>query len=90
MSFSYMTASRILQLVALWLYGTRSYNVIIKVHYNFISSFVYNFLVLQYLTKIFVLKTVGSVKIIKATVGLELMTCRFVVNAQTYCDSLLD
>lgn len=48
------------------------------------------FLVLQYLTKIFVLKMVRSVNIIKAPAGFDRMTCRFGLNAQIHCASLLD
>lgn len=36
------------------------------------------------------LKSVGSVKIIKALAGFELMTCRFVVNSLIHCAILLD
>lgn len=50
----------------------------------------WNFEILQYLTKICVLKYFRKVNIIKATAGLELITYRLVVNDLTNCTMLLD
>lgn len=52
-------------------------------------SLVYNFQVLQYLTKKYVLKFFKKVNIIKAPVGCELMDYSFKVNTLTHCTTLL-
>lgn len=55
-----------------------------------ILSLVYNFKILQYFTKNCIIKIVGKVKIIKAPMRIELMTCSFHSKpALTHCTTPL-